>query len=50
MGEILEDGDIYFLHRPKVDEEEAEPVDEVRRLLVQVADVSSTGRAGLCGG
>jgi hypothetical protein len=34
MGEILEDGDIYFLYRPRVDDEEVESPDEVQRLLI----------------
>ena len=34
MTEILEDGDIYFLYRPRVDDEEVESFDEVQRLLV----------------
>ncbi|WP_405150661.1 hypothetical protein OG589_18355 [Sphaerisporangium sp. NBC_01403] len=34
MGEILEDGDISLLYRPKVDEEEVESFDEVQRLFV----------------
>jgi hypothetical protein len=34
MAETLEDGDIYFLYRPRVGEERVESVDEVQRLLV----------------
>lgn len=34
MSEVLEDGDIYFLHRPRAGEEHVESLREVRRLLV----------------
>jgi hypothetical protein len=34
MAEILEDGDSYFLYRPRVDEEQVSSLDEVQRLLV----------------
>jgi hypothetical protein len=34
MAETLEEGDIYFLYRPRVEEEEVESLDEVQRLLV----------------
>ncbi len=34
MAELLEDGDIYFLYRPRVEEEHVESLQEVQRLLV----------------
>jgi hypothetical protein len=34
MAETLEDGDIYFLYRPRVGEEQVESVADVQRLLV----------------
>ncbi|MDO3702751.1 hypothetical protein Q3W71_13845 [Micromonospora sp. C28SCA-DRY-2] len=34
MAELLEDGDIYFLYRPRVAEEHVDSLDEVQRLLV----------------
>jgi hypothetical protein len=34
MAEVLEDGDIYFLYRPLVEDEHVESLDEVQRLLV----------------
>jgi hypothetical protein len=34
MAEILEDGDIYFFYRPRVEKERVESADEVQRLLV----------------
>ena len=34
MAEVLEDGDIYFLYRPRVAEDEVESLDQVQRLLV----------------
>ncbi|MEH0934178.1 hypothetical protein [Micromonospora psammae] len=34
MAELLEDGDIYFLYRPRVEEEHVDSLDEVQRLLV----------------
>ena len=34
MAEVLEDGDIYFLYRPRVEDEHVESLDEVQRLLV----------------
>ncbi|MFE9690213.1 hypothetical protein [Micromonospora sp. NPDC005806] len=34
MAELLEDGDIYFLYRPRVQEEHVDSLDEVQRLLV----------------
>ncbi|HEV7897668.1 MAG TPA: hypothetical protein VGP31_07500 [Planosporangium sp.] len=34
MAEILEDGDIYFLYRPRVSEDQVESLDDVQRLLI----------------
>ncbi|MEO3776546.1 hypothetical protein ABGB16_06790 [Micromonospora sp. B11E3] len=34
MAELLEDGDIYFLYRPRVEEEHVDSLEEVQRLLV----------------
>lgn len=34
MAELLEDGDIYFLYRPRVEDEHVESLDEVQRLLL----------------
>ena len=34
MAEVLEDGDIYFLYRPRVEEPNAESLADVQRLLV----------------
>ncbi|MFR9775404.1 hypothetical protein ACL02O_05015 [Micromonospora sp. MS34] len=34
MAELLEDGDIYFLYRPRVEEEHVDSLAEVQRLLV----------------
>jgi hypothetical protein len=34
MAQILEEGDIYFFYRPKVDEERAKSLEDVQRLLV----------------
>ncbi|WP_319462821.1 hypothetical protein [Micromonospora sp. RTP1Z1] len=34
MSELLEDGDIYFLYRPRVGERQVESLSEVQRLLV----------------
>ncbi|MER5332776.1 hypothetical protein [Micromonospora sp. NPDC002717] len=34
MAEVLEDGDIYFLYRPRVEEEHVDSLEEVQRLLV----------------
>src|SRR4051794_8043797 len=34
MADTLEDGDIYFLYRPRVGEERVASVDEVQRLLI----------------
>jgi hypothetical protein len=34
MADILEDGDAYFLYRPRVNEEQVGSLDEVQRLLV----------------
>jgi hypothetical protein len=34
VTKILEDGDIYFLYRPRVDEEQVESLDDIQRLLV----------------
>ncbi|MCM0674569.1 hypothetical protein NCC78_07700 [Micromonospora phytophila] len=34
MAELLEDGDIYFLYRPRVQEQQVGSLDEVQRLLV----------------
>jgi hypothetical protein len=34
MSKVLEDGDIYFLYRPRVAEEHVESLEEVQRLLV----------------
>jgi hypothetical protein len=36
MAQLLEDGDIYFFCRPRVDDEEVGSLDEVQRLLVAV--------------
>lgn len=33
-AEILEDGDIYFAYRPRVDDERVESIDDVQRLFV----------------
>jgi hypothetical protein len=34
MAEMLEDGDIYFLYRPRVEEEHVDSLEDVQRLLV----------------
>jgi hypothetical protein len=34
VAEILEDGDIYFLYKPRVQDEQVESLEEVQRLLV----------------
>jgi hypothetical protein len=34
MAQVLEDGDIYFLYRPRVEEEHVDSLAEVQRLLV----------------
>ncbi|OKI64031.1 hypothetical protein [Micromonospora sp. CB01531] len=34
MAELLEDGDIYFLYRPRVEQEHVDSLEEVQRLLV----------------
>lgn len=34
MSKVLEDGDIYFLYRPRVEDEQVESVADVQRLLV----------------
>jgi hypothetical protein len=33
MADILEDGSIYFLYRPRVEEEQVESPEDVQRLL-----------------
>ena len=34
MAQVLEDGDIYFLYRPRVEEDHVDSLEEVQRLLV----------------
>jgi hypothetical protein len=47
VSEVLEDGDIYFLYRPRVEDEHVESLAEVQRLLVVLRPWRKHGRTRL---
>jgi hypothetical protein len=47
MSKVLEDGDIYFLYRPRVEDEHVESLAEVQRLLMVLRPWRGRGRIRL---